>query len=360
MKGHRTENSARDSLNGATAVFIHGIGAVSPAGWGVENLRQALAQNTLIETNSIERPGSKQPLRIRQVPPPPSRPAFLAHARLRRTSPITQYGVAAALEALGENTAAISSGEMRLGIVQCVMSGCINYSRRFYSETLNDPATASPLVFPETVFNAPASHLAALLGTTAVNYTIIGDPGTFLQGLALAANWLMEGRVDGCVVIGADESDWLTADAFRRFERKIIMSAGAGAVFLRTEPGIAAVQLAKITESHLFLKTQNRHCAAQKMRAELGDQSGRSLLCDSTQQMPAFDRAETEAWQSWTGDRVSPKNILGEGLMAAAAWQSVFAVDAIQQGDYNSVKVSVVGCNQQAIGAEFSKVLSTA
>ena len=71
------------------------------------------------------------------------------------------------------------------------MSGSVNYSRRFYDETLKDPATASPLVFPETVFNAPASHLAALLGTTAINYTLVGDPGTFLQGIALAADWLL-------------------------------------------------------------------------------------------------------------------------------------------------------------------------
>ncbi len=56
------------------------------------------------------------------------------------------------------------------------------YSRRFYEEVLRDPATASPLIFPETVFNAPASHLAAFLGTTAINYTLVGDEGTFLAG----------------------------------------------------------------------------------------------------------------------------------------------------------------------------------
>ena len=332
-------------------VFVHGIGAVSPAGWGVEALRMALDEKSVIALKPVIRPGWKNPLQVRQVPAPPARPSFLAHARLRRSSPITQFGVAAGLEALGENLHAVGGGQCRLGIVQCVMSGCINYSRRFYEETLRDPSTASPLVFPETVFNAPASHLAALLGTRAINYTLIGDPGTFLQGMALAANWLLNDRVDGCLVIGAEETDWLTADAFRRFQRKMILSNGAGAIFLRTEPG--PIRLSRITDAHPFLQNQSRRCAALKMRAELDGDSAATLLCDSTQGVPRLDSAEVEAWKDWTGIRTSPKTILGEGLMAAAAWQCVFAIDALREKRCAEANVSVVGCNQQAIGAQF-------
>src|SRR2546430_7162551 len=190
-------------------IFVQVIGAVSPAGWGALPLREALAKGEPLPVKELARPGWARSLRVRPVPPPSPRPNFLAHARLRRTSPITQYAVAAALEALGDDVARVSSGSLRLGIVFCVMAGCVNYSRRFYDETLKDPATASPLVFPETVFNAPASHLGALLGTTAINYTLVGDPSIFLQGLALAADWLEAGRVDGCLIIGAVEVEWL-------------------------------------------------------------------------------------------------------------------------------------------------------
>ena len=139
----------------------------------------------------------------------------------------------AALEALGEDAAKVSSRALRLGIIFCAVTGCVNYSRRFYDEVLKDPATASPLIFPETVFNSPASHLAALVGTTAVNYTLVGDPGTFLQGLVLAADWLTDNRVDACLVVGAEEMDSLTANAVRLFERKTTFSDGAGALYLR-------------------------------------------------------------------------------------------------------------------------------
>jgi 3-oxoacyl-(acyl-carrier-protein) synthase len=104
----------------------------------------------------------------------------------------------AAVEAVGKRA---PEEWKKIGVIVCVFSGCINYSRRFYTETLNDPATASPVVFPETVFNAPASHIAAYLGTNAINYTLVGDTGTFLAAMALGAGWLNEGRVAQCLVV---------------------------------------------------------------------------------------------------------------------------------------------------------------
>ena len=46
----------------------------------------------------------------------------------------------------------------------------------------------------------------------------------FLQGLALAAHWLLDDHLDGCLVIGTEESDWLTADAYRLFDRRAILA----------------------------------------------------------------------------------------------------------------------------------------
>lgn len=335
-------------------IYVAGTGAVSPAGWGVRPMMDALAQGVPMSAKELARPGWSRPLQVRQVPALQSRPAFLNHSRLRRTSPITQYAVAAALEALGDDAALVGEERIRLGIVLCVMSGCVNYSRRFYDETLKDPGTASPLIFPETVFNAPASHLAALLGTTAINYTLVGDPGTYLQGLALAADWLLNDQVDDCLVIGAEEIDWLTADAFHLFYRQITLSNGAGALYLRRAAGkTSPIQLHSITNAHLFLNQQSRAQAAKRLRSELPACEAHELLCDGTQQLRRLDAAELAAWRDWQGPRVSPKVVLGEGLMAAAAWQCVAAIDALQHNRYAAANVSVVGCNQQAIGARF-------
>ncbi len=342
-------------MSATQEIFVCGKGVVSPAGWGLDAFRNALQNGQPLTTKALPRPGWEKPLCVRQTPPPATRPAFIAHARLRRTSPIAQYVVAAALEALGPDAQLLQKG-FRLGIVYCAMSGCVNYSRRFYDEVLKDPSTASPLVFPETVFNSPASHLAALLGTTSINYTIVGDPGTFLQGLALAADWLLQERVDGCLVVGAEEMDWLTSDAARRFLRSIVVSDGAGALYLKRDResfSATGVKLEAITDPQLFHHHCPRSEAARRARAELQTFMGQNeLLVDGLLDVASADRDELNAWSDWNQSRLSPKRILGEGFMAAAAWQCVAAVDAVEQ-KFDAANVSVVGCNQQAIAARF-------
>lgn len=326
-----------------SAVAVGGVGVVSPAGWGLKALREALASGTPCPMQKLPRPGLDSPLTIRPVPTPAERPPCFQHPRLRRASAITRFAVSAGLEALGKNEVA------RLGIITCVMSGCVQYSRRFYHEVLDNPAAASPLLFPETVFNAPGSHLGSVLGNVSINYTLVGDPGTFLQGLALGATWVAERRLDGCLVVGAEEVDWVTSESFRMFDKGFLLAEGAGAIYLRRRRQESEVTLECITDSHLY-SGWSRGQAAKAMREQLPPAD---LLVDGTQGMKRYDRAEIEAWSDWTAQRLSPKLVLGEGLMAGSPWQCIAAVDALQHGRSFSALVSVVGCNQQAIAAQF-------
>lgn len=337
-------------------VYVSGIGAVSPAGWNVQAMRDALASKVELPVKEIPREGLHRPLRLRVVPSPATRPAFLSHPRLRRTSPIAHFSIASALEALGEDGVAMTRGEPLLGIVSCVATGCVIYCRRFFDEVLKDPATASPLVFPETVFNAPSSHLAAFLGTTAINYTLVGDPATYIQGLALGANWLLEERVDGVLVVGAEEGDWLTSDAFRRFSRDVVLAEGAGALYLTRQPRkSSAVELERVTDPMIFFDRQSRRGAAGQMRQQLGSAQATDLLCDGLVGARRLDDGEEEVWRDWPGQRLSPKRFLGEGLTAGVAWQCVAVVDALTRDESRRAVVSAVGCNESAVGAVFAK-----
>ncbi len=385
-------------------IFIAGMGAVSPAGWNVAALREALNKGEPLPAQSMARPGWEKPLRARLVPNPAVRPEFLAHPRLRRTSPITHYVVSAALEAMAQLRANLGL-KYRLGLVVCLQSGCVNYSCRFFDEMLKDPATASPLLFPETVYAAPASHVAAVLDNVSLAGTLVGDPAAYLQGVSLGAQWLEENRVDVCLVIGAEETNWILADALWHLERSAILTAGAGALCLCREPKLSAgVELAAITDAQTYSAWLNRMQAAQAMRAQLAGNSAHEserqtparhgsdgnnpqhagpeagapivrlmplehdskiaavrgeLLCDGLGNSPRADAPELAAWRDWTGPRISPKRILGEGLMAAAAWQCVAACDAVAGGQFAAANVSLVGSNQQAIGARFTFDLST-
>lgn len=334
-------------------VFVSGLGAVSPAGWGVAAMCDALAKGEPLPTQPLQRPGCSRPLQARLVPPSATRLPFLSHPRLRRTSPITHYASAAALEAVAR-LPRNNGNNQRLGVVTCLQSGCVQYSCRFFEEAVKDPCTASPLLFPETVFAAPASHVAAVLGNVSLAYTLVGDPACFLQGLALGARWLEEERVDACLILGAEESDWIIADALWHFEHQAVVSAGAGAVCLSPDPTTSlGVELDAITDAHTYTTGINRTRAARLMREQLPGGSATELLCDGLSGSPRADAPERAAWRDWIGPRVSPRRILGEGLMAAGAWQCVAACQSIVSGEFVAATVSLVGSNHQAIGARF-------
>lgn len=337
-------------------VFVAGLGAVSPAGWNVAALRETLAHGEPLPTQPLAWPGAEyKPLRARLVPPPPTRPAFLAHPRLRRTSAITHYAAAAGLEAAAATRAARGNRE-RFGVIVCLQAGCVEYSCRFFAEAIKDPTTASPLLFPETVYAAPASHVAAFFENVSLAYTVVGDPGAFLQGVALGAEWIAEGRADACLVIGAEEINWILADALGHLQRPAVIAGGAGALCLTPRPELSCgVELATITTPQTYTARFNRKSAARAMRAQLGAGSRAELLCDGLGDTPPADAPEREAWSDWPGLRISPKAILGEGLMAAAGWQCVAACDAVAEGRAPAATVSLVGSNQHAVGGRFQR-----
>jgi 3-oxoacyl-(acyl-carrier-protein) synthase len=236
-----------------------------------------------------------------------------------------------------------SGDPARLGILCGVMGGSVIYSRRFFEEVRRDPPTASPLLFPETVFNAPASHLGAILGRTGRNDTLVGDQTGFLHALALGATWLTDGVVDSCLVVGSEEADWLTAEATGLFHRQIPTAEGAGALLLSRE--FSPVELLGVTEPEAFTAGQSRWVAARRVAEQLG-----------------LGRVPTPLWEvGWEhpedhGAAVTAMvPIVGDGLAAGGAWACVAAVHALQQARVNRAAVRVLGANLQALGALFGR-----
>jgi hypothetical protein len=233
-----------------------------------------------------------------------------------------------------------------LGLILCTLAGSVAYSRRFYEEVLREPATASPLIFPETVFNAAASHLAAYLGSTEISYTLVGDDGTFLQGLVIAAQWLAQGRVDGCVVVGAEEQDWIVADT--HFSARCHPRQRGGALYLKQ----------------------------RKRRTKAG------MRCDfSSASIPAPGAKMRAGWHPDAGHRpiFAPRTSLasrpagGLGGLAQArlarailgnfrtstAWRCVAACDAVRAAKFSGQREAWSVLVQQAISARFVRRIQT-
>jgi 3-oxoacyl-(acyl-carrier-protein) synthase len=284
---------------------------------------------------------------VRRVPGAPAN--MPKSARLRRASAITKFAAAAAMEALGAERAAESlAGRLRVGVIFTLTNGCVNYSNRFFGEVLSDPALASPILFPETVFNAPSSHISALIGSNSPNDSIVGDETAYLAGIDLAAEWIARGDVDGCLIVAAEETDWLSAEALCLYSRNHVPSEGAGAIYLEAGPGPVRIHHLPEPVPYPFRGRVNAACDIRRMLSP--DDDGQTLLVDSRAGVRRFDRPETLAWSDWSGPRWSPKLVLGESMGAACALQVVAAVEALKSGTCKQAVVTSAGSNQQVAG----------
>ena len=230
------------------SIRIGGMGWVTPLGSGVPEVWERLQRGDLPEAATISSPLNSETFLCYRVPAD-ALAQMPAHPRLRRSSAISKFAVVAGLAALADAKIAIDPASAeRTALVFAISNGGVIYTKRFFHEVVESGVqAASPLLFPETVFNAPASHLAAILGITGASYTLVGDGAVGLLALKMAEDLLQNPALDRCLVVGAEEADWLLCHAFRRwrllrsapplqvFESKprgTILSEGAGALLL--------------------------------------------------------------------------------------------------------------------------------
>lgn len=336
---------------------ITGWGAVSPAGWGASALAAAVNAAVPLPFTKENRGGDAPERRCRRVPAPAAIPEWMKHPRMRRTTTVARHAVAAAMEAIGaERLQSAQSGAWRVGVVFCTMNGCVQFSRRFFNEVIHDPRLASPILFPETVYNAPASHLSALLNSREMCNTLVGDSAQFIRGMEMAAMWLEDGEVDAALIVAAEELDWLSDEALMLFDKQGIAAEGAAAVLMeRCGPDAdRRVCLSHITQTLTYGREVSRHHAAQRVMRELcafEQASGRSLLADGLGAGNRADAAEQQAWSGWKGLRASVRPVMGEGFGITSGWQVVHACESLAAGSCDQALISAVGLGQQAVGA---------
>src|SRR5436309_5318927 len=244
---------------------IAGMGWVTPLGRGIDPVWSRLLRGDEGRVTPISEVISDKTYSAFRVPAE-ALENLSPHPRLRRASAISRFAAAAGIDALAEARSAIGEIDIgRMALVFAVSNGGVVYTKRFYHNVVEAGAqSASPLLFPETVFNAPASHMAAILGITGASYTLVGDGAVGILALRMAKDLMESETLDRCLVVGAEETDWLLCDAYRKWRllrsappiepfklppRGTILSEGAGAVLLSRS---GTVQLEKIATGTNF------------------------------------------------------------------------------------------------------------
>src|SRR5881409_2929933 len=193
------------------SLAIAGMGWVTPLGNGVDAVWDRLLHGDEASATPISEQFADRSYSVFRVPE--SAVTGLAHPRLRRASVISRFAATAGLEALQAAAVKVDSQNAeRIALIFAISNGGVIYTKRFYRDVVETGAqAASPLLFPETVFNAPASHLAAILGVTGATYTLVGDGAVGLLAIKMATDLMAndDDALDYCLVVGAEEVDWL-------------------------------------------------------------------------------------------------------------------------------------------------------
>jgi len=326
------------------SLFIQGVGAVSPLGPSATTTwAQLLAGN---EAPRKPLPNGVNDREYYYVPVPEK---FIAEAgrqpRLRRSGALSLMGAAAAYDALAD---AGFQPDAQLGarcaVIYAICSGGVNYTRRFYHELITQGVNAaSPMLFPETVYNAPASHLAALLKLDGESYTLVGDCAVGLSALHFAAQLLVnQPQLELCVVVGTEEADWILSDAFNSWRmvtrhsdfevfgkpQGTIFAEGAAAIVLGRTNGIP---VARSGPGRSFFSRQDALAAARQViepmiQGEVPD----CVICSANGTF--VDQIEERVLRALLPTTLvySYKPALGEALGASALFQTVFAALALR------------------------------
>ena len=329
---------------------IAGIGWVTPLGVGLDEVWSRLQNGDVAERKTLLNPETGRAHPCMAVPPKMVE-AVGRNPRLRRSSAISYFAVSAGLAAL-ENAGITMTPEIaaRTAVVFAISDGGVLYTRKFYEQIVKQGAnTASPLLFPETVYNAPASHLAALLGIDGASYTLVGDASVGLSALHFAAQLLELGNVDHCVVVGAEECDWILCEAYADWRlAPTPLAEGAAAVVLCREGRWNVA-------THAGAPFIRRREAAAALSRVLGELCGpEPQLIVSSANGTFVDRAEAAVLP--TALTLSPKCQLGEAPGASALLQLVLAAVALEKLSLIEALIPVVGWNQQVNAARLTRL----
>jgi hypothetical protein len=324
---------------------VIGQGAVSPAGVGLDALLHR--EPVPLPVAALGEPNQPWPV-LRVDLKDPAFARWQREARLRRASSMTFFLIEAAEQAL----AGISPADRaETGLIVAFSAGCLSYSRRFFeSIVMQGQKTASPALFPETVFNSPVSHVASVLGLNGAAYALCGDETAWIAALQTASIWMQRERVRQVLVMGAEEFDPIVLDAYRsaRWLRRentdngFLTSEGAAGILVR-RAGPEDTRVIATARNGFIYRTKKEAAAAAK---RLLSESDPALPCYPSAQHNWLGSLEKKATENWTVVPLGNQPYLGEAFTASAAWHTLRALTCLNS-DLPRLLLPVWGLNHQ-------------
>ncbi len=334
---------------------IAGMGWITPLGRDLRSTWTAIRKNRRATPGLLTSPIDGQGVPVFRVPGDSVRDSA-SLPRLRRSSIISHLAVSAAVDA-------VASAQMtpealkRTALVFASSDGGVVYTRKFFAEIVErGEGSGSPLLFPETVYNAPASHIAARLGLEGEVLTLVGDAAAGLSAVQTACELIGAGEAESCVVAAAQELDWITCEAYRRWglihdsnNSASVFSEGAAAIVLTGT--LNGCRISATHSGYSYSTEADAEKSLETMLEELLDGLAVNLFV-SCASGTRFDLAERKcvAKHLPSARILTPKSVLGESFACSTLQQIITGVLALEESGGGNALVVTTGYNRQVAG----------
>jgi 3-oxoacyl-[acyl-carrier-protein] synthase II len=211
----------------ADRIGITGVGVVSPIGIGKEDFLSSLknGKSGIEEIKEFDThfSRSKKGGMVHNFHPKD----FIPAAKIRRLDRASQFAIAAAKLALADAKFSVTQeNSSRVGIVLgsgfCGLSSSEEFHR---GQVLKGFLDLNPMLFPNTVPNAPSSYVSIELGIQGVNSTLVQSFCTAEAAIFFACDQLRKGKADLILTGGVDE---LSEFLFRGFSELQLLATDEG------------------------------------------------------------------------------------------------------------------------------------
>jgi len=208
-------------------ICITGIGVVSPIGIGKEeflfSLKKGRSGIEEIKEFDTHFSRSKKGGAIRSFHPK----EFIPASKIRRLDRASQFAIAASKLALADAKFSVTrENSSRVGVVLgsgfCGLSSSEEFHR---GQVLKGFLDLNPMLFPNTVPNAPSSYVSIELGIQGVNSTLVQSFCTAEAAIIFACDQLRKKRADLILTGGVDE---LSEFLFRGFSELHLLATDLG------------------------------------------------------------------------------------------------------------------------------------
>lgn len=214
-------------MNISDRICVTGIGVISPIGIGKEEFLLSLksGKSGIVEIKEFDThlSGSKKGGVIRSFHPKD----FIPPSKIRRLDRASQFAIAASKLALADARFTVAQENCsRVGVVLgsgfCGLSSSEEFHR---GQVLKGFLDLNPMVFPNTVPNAPSSYVSIELGIEGVNSTLVQSFCTAEAAIFFACDQIRKGRADLILTGGVDE---LSEFLFRGFSELHLLATDGG------------------------------------------------------------------------------------------------------------------------------------